>query len=110
MPTRLTDHALTSVKAIILAVCLFTAFGGHYPPMFAQKSYRIETFPILTTEDAMQDDHILAINSSIKALQEQAARQDSDIAFMHGEERIIGGLLSLLTAGGLVLQFRQKKP
>jgi hypothetical protein len=111
------NHALFGLKIAILAICLFTAFGGHYPPAAAQRlTYRVQTVPVITTEDALQDSDIAALNKHlqstddvVKAMKVEQDRRGSEMDNWHGEERIIGGIIALLAAGGLVLQIKQHK-
>jgi hypothetical protein len=117
LTTSTINHALFGLKIAILAICLFTAFGGHYPPASAQRlAYRIQTVPVITTEDALQDKDIDALNKHlqstddvVKSMKTEQDRRGSEMDNWHGEERIIGGLIALMVAGGLVLQVKQHK-
>jgi hypothetical protein len=111
------NHALFGLKVVILATCLFTAFGGHYPPASAQRiSYRVQTVPVITTEDALQDNNIDAINKHlqstddvVKAMKVEQDRRGSEMDNWHGEERIIEGIIGLMVGSGLFLQVKQHK-
>jgi hypothetical protein len=102
-----------------MTVCFFFAFGGHYPPAYAQ---RVQQVPVLTVEDAVQDTYIKSINDHLMATDaraeaERARIEDlkkdlndvkSDIAGMHAEARIVQFIIGALSSAGLILQVRRK--
>jgi hypothetical protein len=108
---RITDKLVFLIKFATLAVCLFVAFSGHYPPLAAQ----ILPPPVLTYEDAIQDHDIAQVNKHIEATDARVQKQGeslnilaNEMAGLQGEERIIGAVLSLLSGGGIILQLRKK--
>ena len=106
---QLANRSLLVIRAIILAISAFVCFGGHFPPVFAQqKSQRLLTMPVITTEDAMQDDHISAINQHLMATDVRVTASEERINEWMGEERVVEGVIGLLAVGGLVLQIRQQ--
>lgn len=108
-----------AVKIATICVCFFFAFGGHYPPAYAQ---RVQQVPVLTVEDAVQDTYIKSINDHLTAsdsrVEEERARIDdlkkdlsdlkSDVAGMHAEARIVQFIIGALSSAGLILQVRRK--
>jgi hypothetical protein len=111
------NHCSFGIKIAVLCVCVFVMFGGSYPPVQAQHArYQIQTVPVITTEDAVQDNNIAAINKHLQSTDdiethnvEAIAHLDSTLSYMQGEERVVGGLLALLTGGGLFLQIRRRQ-
>jgi hypothetical protein len=108
------EHVQIGCKLIVLAICMFVAFGGNYPPATAQVAKQ-GIVPVLTVEDAVQDAHIGEINDHLKATDAEVARNwavlqknAEDISGMQGEERGIGGVLGLLSGIQIVLQIRKK--
>lgn len=104
------------LKLAFLAVCLFVAIGGYYPTAYPQEHRRpLPVFPVITTEDAMQDHDIDSINEHLNATDarlqkelEAEQKNSLDISGIQGEERIIGSVLALLSSAGLILQVRRK--
>jgi hypothetical protein len=65
---RVFNHLLFALKLTILSACLLVVFGGHHPPVQAQSRHvRVQSGPAVTTEDAMQDDRIAAINRHLES-------------------------------------------
>ncbi len=63
VPKRFKGKLLISIKLTVLGVYLFLAVSGHYPPVMAQiHKTQIQTIPVLTVEDAVQDTNIEAAN------------------------------------------------
>jgi hypothetical protein len=105
-----------AVKLAVLAVCVMTVFGGHYPPAHAQQTHRVtQILPILTVEDAVQDNNIEAVNKHLEATDTTISRMEltmqkaeADVSGIQGEERGIGALLGALTLLQIFLSFRKK--
>jgi hypothetical protein len=117
--TTLTNSILNRahfvIKIAILFICLGTVFSGHYPPVHAQ-SRRIQTVPVITTEDAMQDDRITAINrhleatdAHLEALRLVADETKNGQTFIQGEIAAVGLLLTVLTIAALIVQLKTKQ-
>lgn len=117
MSNRVSDRLLFLIRLTILAICAFVSLSGRFPPAFAQRMhYTIETIPVITTTDSLQNDHIDAINKhlqasddNIKALQLAVTQLTSDIAVAQGQVRELLGLLALLVAGGYAVQIYRKR-
>ncbi|WP_213805760.1 hypothetical protein [Granulicella sp. dw_53] len=113
---RLRNHVLFAIRVAILGICAFTAISGRYPPASAQKArFEIQTVPVITTEDARQDDkldsinkHLQATDDNVKALQVLTAQVASDVAVKEGQISVLLGIVCLLAGGGLVIQIKRK--
>lgn len=99
---------LLAVKTLTVVVCLYVALSGMYPPGMAQ-GLVVQPVPVITTEDALQDDRI-------KTMQDQVSKQfvrmnsvEAAIAGMQAEERVIGAVIGILTSAGLILQVKKGK-
>lgn len=93
-------------KFLVFAICLFVAVDGR-PPMHAAQ-------PTIT--DVQQDDHLLRLDDRADESTRKLAELQAEIRELQelsaertGEERIVGLVVSLLSGGGLILQFRKKK-
>jgi len=104
------------LKCAAFLLCSVTFFSGRYPPVYAQ-AHRVAlpTVPVLTIEDAEQDDRIEQLTKRLDAVEavmvKQADKQNEileDIAAFKAEERLIGFILSLLIGSSIVIQFRAK--
>ena len=104
------------LKCAAFLLCFVTFFSGRYPPVYAQ-AHRVAlpTVPVLTIEDAEQDDRIEQLTKRLDAVEavmvKQADKQNEileDIAAFKAEERLIGFILSLLIGSSIVIQFRAK--
>jgi hypothetical protein len=119
LTTGLSDHLLLMLRIAIIGVCLVATFGVGYPPASAQRT--AQTAP--SVEDAIQDDHIEAINKHLEANDRRADNHDvttdkivkriDDLE--NYESKIIGGLATALVIIGfmtgctIVIQVRQKQ-
>jgi hypothetical protein len=114
-PLRSVSDNLNLVcKSLFLSVCLFMAFGGHYPPAHAQLTQTVQ-IPVITNEDVRQDTNITMLNEHINATDVRVQRDADilqnaalDIAGMKGEERIFGSVLGLLSSVSIGLQIKRK--
>jgi hypothetical protein len=91
-------------------------FSGHYPPVQAQRAPAPVQVPVLTYEDAIQDHDIAEVNKHLENTDAKVQKQwdkqnkiENDLSGLQGEERIIGGVLSLLSGGGIILQLKKEK-
>jgi hypothetical protein len=113
---RLFNHLLFALKLTILSVCLLAVFGGHHPPVQAQSQHvRVQSVPVVTTEDAMQDDRITAINrhlesidAAIEMLRKASELQGNEVSTVRGEIEAFGLLLTVLSIAAIVLQIKRK--
>jgi hypothetical protein len=112
---RVTDKLLFWMRIVFIFLCGFLAFGGHYPPVLAQKPMQIQEVPVLTVEDAVQDnnikamnDHLVSTDATVRLQWTAINKLVSDVSGMQGEERIIGVILGLISTGGIILQVRKK--
>lgn len=110
----ITENLNLVCKAMFLSVCLFMAFGGHYPPAHAQLTQTVQ-IPVITNEDVRQDTNINMLNDHINATDARIQRESDilnkaalDIAGMQGEERIFGSVLGLLSSVSIGLQIKRK--
>jgi uncharacterized coiled-coil protein SlyX len=108
---RYYNLALLSLRITILGLALFTLFGGHYPPLLAQNP-----IPVLTVEDAVQDNNIRALNEHLAATDAHVQRQyeslsrlATDLAGIQGEERLIGVLLGSGMSISIFLQVKKRE-
>ena len=70
--------------------------GGHHPPVQAQSQHvRVQSVPVVTTEDAMQDDRITAINrhlesidAAIEMLRKASELQGNEVSAVRGESKL----------------------
>lgn len=103
-------------------ICLWVVLGGHWPPaasaQYQQHEPVIQTqlFPVLTSEDAVQDSKIAELfDSRDKGAVSRAKLTDmvnantSAISGIQGEERGIGALLLLLQVVSMVQASRKAK-
>lgn len=95
------------LKAAILAVCLYAAMAGKYPPALAQP---------MSAEDATQDADIRAIDKHLEATDKNVADLQTAgnvnalaIAEMQGEARMCFLILGTLEGASIVLHVRKKK-
>jgi hypothetical protein len=104
---------LVVTKVMCIALCLIVMFGGNHPPSHAQ----VPTFvqQTVSNEDIGQDHDIAALNKHLETTDALAETQrvtlevlGNDVAEIKGEERIFGGLITILCGGGLVIQLRRK--
>lgn len=102
------DFILLSLRVVFLGLCMFTLFGGHYPPVVAQSS-------VMTVEDAVQDTNIKALNEHISSTDERLQKQwetmnklSTDMAGIQGEERLIGILLGSGMSISIFLQVKKR--
>jgi hypothetical protein len=115
LTNHLLNHWLLGMKIAFVAVCLVFIFGGNHPPVYAQRNTpRVQT--VITTEDAMQDDHIEALNKHIENTDAQLAvlikksdEQENKQSSWSGGITVGFTLLGLLGTGTIVLQFKQNK-
>lgn len=113
---RVCDHLLFTIRVITFAICGFVAVSGHYPPALAQRArIQIEEIPVITTTDAMQNDHIEELNKhlqatddNVRALQALTAQIASDAAVERGQFRLLIGIIALLSGAGVVIQIKRK--
>ncbi len=103
-------YAQAILKSAFLCVCVFMAFGGYYPPVNAQ-----QVIPVLTVEDALQDnnihslnEHLNATDATVKAQWAAITANTLAIAGIQAEERIIGVALGLLSSAGFFIKVRTK--
>jgi cell division protein FtsX len=104
------------LKCAAFVICSATFLSGHYPPAYAQAHRAALTaVPVLTVEDAEQDDRIEQLTKRLDAVEavmvKQADKQNEileDIAAFKAEERLIGFILSLLIGSSIVIQFRAR--
>jgi hypothetical protein len=89
--------------------------SGHFPSVYAQRT-GIQTIPVLTTEDALQDEKLTSMDKHLEATDTEVARQAaitattvSDISEMRGESRVLFGLLGLLSTVQIAIQVRRKE-
>jgi len=106
MSDTLCQRLSATCKFLVFAICSFIAINGK-PPMHAAQP---------SIADVRQDDHLArlddkatASDQQIASIQEQIRELERLQAERSGEERVIGLIVSLLSGGGLVLQFRKKK-
>jgi hypothetical protein len=118
-PTKPSRSGFTlqiGLKLAVLAVCVMTVFSGHYPPASAQQHRRVtQMVPVLTVEDAVQDNNIEAANKHLETTDANVSRfgvalekAEPDISGIQGEERGIGALLGAMSLLQIFLQFRKK--
>jgi hypothetical protein len=104
------------LKCAAFIVGTFACFSGNYPPALAQaRNAPVTALPVLTVEDAQQDDRIEQLAKRLDATDATASkngdtlnRLEESIAEFKGEERIVGFLLTLLIGSSIVIQFRAK--
>jgi hypothetical protein len=115
LTAKILNHVSFGLKLAIITVCLVMMFDGHYPPVHAQ-SRRIQTVPVITTEDAMQDDRIAALNRHLEAtdarvesLRQTMEATGNDVSAVRGEIEAFGLLLTVLSIAALVIQIRRKQ-
>jgi hypothetical protein len=110
------DLALYLVRCSTVLICFFFAFGGHYPPAHAQRTRpEVQTVPVLTVEDAVQDNDIKAINQHLVATDGTVQRQwdvmtsmANDVSGMKAEQRVAEFIIGLIASSGVVLQLRKR--
>jgi hypothetical protein len=117
----LSNHLLLILRIGIVGICLIATFGVGYPPASAQR--QVQNMPVITVEDAIQDDHIEGINKHLEADDRRADNHDATIDKIvkriddleNYESKIIGGLatalaiIGLMTGCTIVIQVRQKQ-
>jgi hypothetical protein len=115
VPSHILDNLMLASKVLVLSLCAFVTLSGHFPPVYAQRT-GIQTIPVLTTEDALQDEKITSMDKHLEATDAEVARQAaitatsvSDISEMRGESRVLFGLLGLLSTVQIVIQVRRKE-
>jgi hypothetical protein len=116
MTTKLINQALLTIKILIVLVCLLTIFSTHWPPKAqAQKNTPRLTVPVITVEDAMQDDHIEQLNKHIEAtdanvtkLMLRSEEQENAMSSYRGGIQVALWIIGALSTGGIVLQLKQK--
>lgn len=77
---------------------------GMYPPVDAQQT----TIPVITVTDAQQDKDISFLAQRIDSVEKVTERNALDIAGLHGEERIFGSILTLLSGLSIIIQVKKK--
>ena len=109
------ELALYFIRCSTVAVCFFFAFGGHYPPAHGQRQRTEIQVPVLTVEDAVQDNDIKAINQHLVATDgtvlkqwEMMSQMANDVSGMKAEQRIAEFIIGLIASSGVVLQLRKK--
>jgi hypothetical protein len=116
MRDRLAHRKLLFIRTAIIAVCFIGAFVIGYPPGLAQRAtYRIQTIPVITTEDALQDQHLddqekhLSSNDArIDDLKKHQEETDSHIANWSGAFSATLIIVTILSGWGISLQIKQK--
>lgn len=111
MSVRQSFSLVLLLRMLALAVGALMLLSGGRPAARGQADHS----SIVSSEDAVQDSDIIAINRHLDyddgRLDQQAihvAELESQIAEMQGEERISFGVITALIAGGLVIQWRRR--
>jgi hypothetical protein len=106
---------LLVLRLITITVCIFIAFGGHHPPSYAQTPQRLQYVPVITAEDAVQDNNIVALNEHLRTTDATVKEQwkavyemEGDLSGLRGEERIIGAVLGIIASSSVFLQWRKR--
>jgi hypothetical protein len=104
-----------ALKLAFIAVCAYVVFGGNHPPATAQARMQPQYVPVITAEDAVQDNNISALNKHLENTDATAKEQwltisqiQNDISGMRGEERIIGAVLGVIASSGVIMQWRRR--
>jgi hypothetical protein len=113
---RFMNHILLGVKVAFLSVCLLAVFSGHHPPVQAQTQHvKVQTIPVIKTEDALQDRDIAAINKHLEAtdaavetLRKATELQGNVVSAIHGEIEAFGLLLTVLSIAAIVIQIKKQ--
>ena len=116
MRNRLAHRKLLFIRSAIIAVCLIATFGLGYPPGQAQRvTYRIQTMPVITTEDALQDKtldgqekHLSANGARLDEMKKHQEETDTHIATWAGAFSATMAIVGILSGWGLSLQIKQK--
>jgi hypothetical protein len=116
LQNRFTNHILLGVKIAFLSVCLLAVFSGHHPPVLAQTQHvKVQTVPVIKTEDALQDRDIADINrhlevtdGTVEANRKALELQGNQISAIHGEIEAFGLLLTVLSIVAIVIQIKKK--
>lgn len=98
-------------------MCFFFAFGGHYPPAYAQHGRPdYQTIPALSVEDAVQDNDIRAINQHLVSTDSRVDKQydimrqmADDVSSMKTEQRIAEFIIGLIASSGVLLQLVRRR-
>lgn len=99
-------RVLLSFRLAFLAICGGIVMSGLYPPVDAQQT----TMQVITVTDAKQDKDISFLAQRIDNVEKVTERNALDIAGLHGEERIFGSILTLLSGISIVIQVKKKAP
>lgn len=97
-------RTLLGIRMAFLAICGGVVMSGMYPPVSAQQT----TMQVITVTDAKQDKDISFLAQRIDNVERVTERNALDIAGLHGEERLFGSLLTLLSGVSIVLQVKKK--
>jgi hypothetical protein len=103
-------HVSIALRIAVLAILITVAFGGHHPPVSAQ------TIPVLTVEDAVQDQklaqqdqHLTATDARVQKQWDSINANASAISGMQGEERGIGVALAILQLVSIAVSWSGKR-
>jgi hypothetical protein len=61
-------------KVLVLSIGAFVSLSAHFSPVYAQRT-GIQTIPVLTTEDALQDEKMTSMGKHLEATDTEVARQ-----------------------------------